>query len=140
MENFAPVQTALNQYNLLHPRFTVFVKHLQEQPDFQHPAVSWNTLDQNMIEFCFLNYHVRLHFEVVRMKGQLLGRIALEKASRGHEYRDLGRPVYFDTRDRAWLGQPGAQEVNIEDGVEAIAVYLFAPLVPQESGISGVSS
>ena len=134
MENFAPVQTALNKYNELHPRFTVFVEHLQEHPDFQLPAVTWQKLDQNLVELCFLNYRVRLHFEMVKQKGQLLGRVTLEKSSRGAEYRDMGRPIYFDTAGHAWLGQTTGQEVDIEEGVEAIAAFFFAPLVPIEGG------
>ncbi len=86
MENFSQVQNALNQYNLLHPRFTVFVEHLQEHPDFQQPAVAWGKQEQNMVEFYFLNFHLRLHFEIIKIKGHLMGRITLEKtqARRGN--------------------------------------------------------
>ena len=140
MENLPPMQAALRQYNQLHPHFTGLVEHLQEHPDFQLPAVSWQKVEENMVEFCFLNNQVRLHFEVVKHKSRLFGRITLEKATRGADYRDLGRPVFFDPEGHAWLGQPSGTQLQIDDDVEALAAYFFTPLVPQESGLTTSTS
>lgn len=132
MDNFANIQTALNQYNLLHTRFTVLVEHFQEHPEFQMPALNWRKLDHALIELDFLNFHVRLHFEIVKHKGRILGRMAIEKAHRGGEFRDLGRPIYFNSDGQTWLGSPTGTQLNIEDDIDPIAAYVFGPLVPQE--------
>jgi hypothetical protein len=132
MATFEQLREAAEHYGRFRERFHELVQRLQA-PDTSVASLrlAWGERSGNAADFVFLDVPARLRFVVVRVKGEHLGKLGVERLRDGL-VEQVVAVAYFDEQGYVYLDEPmrGGLVPGDAASLEKIAAHLLSPLAP----------